>query len=202
MASKSFAKGLQKKAINSGVSTGVDIAKSGGKAVLNVAKDESQCLCLKMTNKTHEKWIRPKLYLNCGATEDLLPLVVDHGDDVEYTVRKRKWRFSGIAGMVTYEWQASGRTYYIGIMFRKPMASHNNWNAVIYENPIEADQQLFGELKQNRSSVDHPWPAVRADANYTTREFGAYVMQGAMTLTSSGAAKLHIIISCAADLDE
>ena len=41
--------------------------KSGGKAVLNVAKDESQCLCLKMTNKTHEKWIRPKLYLNCGA---------------------------------------------------------------------------------------------------------------------------------------
>ena len=63
----SFANGLQKEAINSGISTGVDVAKSGGKAILNVAKDESQCLCLKMTDKTHEKWIRPKLYLNCGA---------------------------------------------------------------------------------------------------------------------------------------
>lgn len=197
----SFAKGLQKKAINTGVSTGVDVAKSGGKAVLNVAKDESQSLCLKLTNKTHEKWIRPKLYLDCGATEDLLPLVVDHGDDVEYTVRKRKWRFSGIAGVVTYEWQASGsrKTYYIAAMFRKPMVSHNNWNAVIYENPIEADQQLFGELKQHRRGSEHP--AVRADANYITREFGTHVMQGAMTLTSSGAAKLHIIVSCVSDLD-
>ena len=198
----SFAKGLQKKAINKGVDTGVDIAKSGGKAVLNVAKDESQCLCLKMTNKTHEKWIRPKLYLNCGATEDLLPLVVDHGDDIEYTVRKRKWTFSGIAGVVTYEWQASGKPYYIAVMFRKPMVSHNNWNAVIYENPIEADQQLFGELKQGNRGTHTEHPAVRADANYITREFGAYVMQGAMTLTSSGAAKLHIIISCVSDLDE
>ena len=70
MASKSFAKGLQKKAINKGVDTGVDIVKSGAKSggkVLNAAKDESQCLCLKMTNKMHEKWIRPKLHLNCGA---------------------------------------------------------------------------------------------------------------------------------------
>lgn len=195
----SFTKGLKKKAINTGIDTGVDIAKSGGKAVLNVAKDESQCLCLKMTNKTHEKWIRPKLYLNCGATEDLLPLVVDHGEDIEYTVRKRKWTFSGIAGVVTYEWQASGKTYYIAVMFRKPMMSHNNWNAVIYENPIEADQQLFAQLKQNRGSE---YPAIRADANYINREFGAYIMQGAMTLTSSGAAKLHIIISCISDLDE
>ena len=201
MASKSFAKGLQKKATNKGVDVGVDIAKSGGKAILNAAKDESQCLCLKMTNKTHEKWIQPKLHLNCGATEDILPLVVEHGDDIEYMVRKRKWRFSGIAGVATYEWQASGRTYYIAVMFRKPTASHNSWNAVIYDNPVEADQQLFGDLKQNRGPVDHP--AVRADANYTTREFfGAYVMQGAMTLTSSGAAKLHIIISCVTDLDE
>ena len=53
------------------------------------------------------------------------------------------------------------RTNYIAVMFRKPMVSHNNWNAVIYENPIEADQQLFGELKQNRGSG---YPAVRADA--------------------------------------
>ena len=135
----SLAKGLRRKGINTGVSTGVDIAKSGGKAVLNVAKDESQCLCLKVTNKTHEKWIRPRLYLNCGATEDLLPLTVDHNEDVEYSVRKRKWTFSGIAGVFAYEWQADGRTYYIAVMFRKPMLSHNNWNAVIYENPIEVN---------------------------------------------------------------
>ena len=139
-----------------------------------------------MTNKTYEKWIRPKLYLNCGATEDLLPLVVDHGDDIEYTACKRQWTFSGIAGVVTYEWQTSGKPYYIAVMFRKPMVSHNNWNAVIYETPIEADQQLSGELKQsNRGThTEHRYPAVRADANYITREFGAYVMQGAMILTS------------------
>ena len=66
MASKSFSKRLQKKAINKGVNTGMNIAKSGGIAVLNAAKDESQCF-LKMTNKMYEKWIRPKFHLNCGA---------------------------------------------------------------------------------------------------------------------------------------
>lgn len=184
--------------VKTGINTGVDVAKSGGKAILNAARDESQCLCLKVTNKTHEKWIGPKLYLNCGATVDLLPLTVDHSKDVEYSVRKRKWTFSGIAGVVTYEWQSAGKTYYIAVMFRKPTLSRNNWNAVVYENPVEVNQQLFTELKQQRGQ----YPAMRADANYVNREFGTYALQGAMTMTSTGAATLHITISCTSDFDE
>ena len=177
-----------------GVNTGVGLAASGGKAAvkgaLEDATDESSKVCVKITNKTRQRWTRPKLFLNCGATDDLLPLTVDDGEDIEYEVHKKKWTFTGIAGVITYEWIASGTTYYLAIMFRKPRVSHNNWNAMIYESDTEANQQLFAALKQNRG----PHPAVRGDANYTTREFGSYTMQGAMS--SSGAAKLHVIISC------
>lgn len=181
-----------------GVDAGVDIAKAGGKAALtgalDMAKDESRKVCVKITNNTNQKWTRPKLFLDCGMTEDLLPLTVENGKDLEYEVHKKKWTFSGIAGAITYEWKTAEKTYSLAVMFRSPTVGHNNWNAVINESATEAaDQRLFSTLTQGRGQ----YPAIRGDANYTDREFDPYTMQGAMS--SSGTAKLHVIISCTED---
>lgn len=191
----SFVKGLEKK----GTDMGTDLAKQGGKAAakeaLNLAKDESKKVLVKFTNKTKQKWSKPKLYLNSGATEGVLPLTIDNDGDIEYEVHKKKWTFSGVAGVIVYQWKESGKTYYLAVMFRKPMVASNTWNAVIYDSETEANQQLFSTLKQQRGE----FPPMRGDSNYIDREFGPYTLQGAMASTGNS---LHITVSCTADLDE
>ena len=191
----SLVKGLEKK----GTDVGVDIAKSGGKAAakgaLDLATDESRKVLVKFTNKTKQKWSKPKLFLSSGATEGVLPLTIDNDGEIEYEVHKKKWTFSGIAGVIVYQWKADGKSYYMAVMFRKPMVSRNMWNAVIYEGETEANQELFRALTQQRAEL----PPMRGDSNYTDREFGPYTLQGAMSSTGNA---VHITVSCTSDLDE
>ena len=188
-------KGFEKK----GTDIGVDIAKSGGKAAaqgaLDLAKDESRKVLVKFTNKTKQKWSKPRLYIDSGTTESVLPLTIDNDGEIEYELHKKKWTFSGIAGVIIYKWKASGKNYCLALMFRKPMVAHNMWNAVIYESETEANQQLFRALKEQRGD----FPALRGDSNYTDREFGPYTLQGAMSSTGNA---VHITVSCTCDLDE
>ena len=179
---------------NTGIDKGIGLAESGGKAAfkgaVDFAKDESRKVQVKITNNTKQKWTNPKLFLDCGMTEDLLPLKIDDEKDLTYEIHKKKWTFSGIAGAITYQWKVDQKTYYLAVMFRSPTIGRNTWNAVIYESETEASQQLFGTLSQERGQ----YPSVRGDANYTAREFGPFTMQAAMS--SSGTAKLHVTISC------
>ena len=189
----SFVKGLEKK----GKDAGMDIAKAGGKAAakeaVNFAKDESKKVLVKLTNKTKQKWTKPKIFLDSGATEVPPPLVVEDDQEVEYEVHKKKWTLSGVAAVLTYEWKESGKCYFLAIMFRKPTLSRNNWNAVIYESDTEANRDLFATLKQQSGD----FPPGKSDSNYVTREFGPYTVQGAMSSTGTG---LQITVSCTADL--
>lgn len=173
---------------------GLGLAESGGKAAfkgaVDFAKDESRKVQVKITNNTKQKWGNPRLFIDCGMTEDLLPLTIDDEKDVTYEIHKKKWTFSGIAGAISYQWKVDQKTYYLVVMFRSPTVGRNTWNAVIYDSETEASQQQFSSLCQERGQ----YPPIRGDANYTTREFGAFTMQAAMS--SSGTAKLHITISC------
>ena len=177
-----------------GIDKGIGLAETGGKAALksavDFAKDESRKVQMKITNTTKQKWSNPRLFLDCGMTEDLLPLTIDDEKDVTYEIHKKKWTFSGIAGAISYRWKVDQKNYYLVVMFRSPTVGRNTWNAVIYDSETEADQRQFSTLCQERGQ----YPYVRGDANYTTREFGAFTMQAAMS--SSGTAKLHITISC------
>ena len=141
-----------------GTDLGMDLAKKGGmaaaKGVLNLAKDESKKVLVKFTNKTKQKWSKPKLYLSSGTTEGFLPFTIDNDGDIEFEVHKKKWTFSGVAGVIVYQWKEPGKTYYLAVMFRKPMVASNTWNAVIYDSETEANQQLFSVLKQQ--SGDFP----------------------------------------------
>ena len=177
-----------------GIDKGIGLAESGGKAALkgavDFAKDESRKVQVKITNNTKQKWSNPRLFLDCGMTEDLLPLTIDDEKDVTYEIHKKKWTFSGIAGAISYQWKVDQKKCYLVVMFRSPTVGRNTWNVVIYDSETEADQRQFSTLCQERGQ----YPYVRGDANYTTREFGAFTMQAAMS--SSGTAKLHITISC------
>lgn len=179
---------------NTGIDKGIGLAESGGKAAFNsamdFAKDESRKVQVKLTNNTKQKWTNPKLYIDCGATEDLLPLTIDDEKDLTYDIHKKKWTLVGISGAITYQWKVDQKTYYLAVVFRSPTIGRNTWNAVIYDSETEANQQLFSTLSRERG--DHP--LLRGDANYTTREFGAFTLQAAMS--SGGVAKLHITVSC------
>ena len=78
--------------------------------------------------------------------------------------------------------------YTLVVLFHKPMMSRHNWNAVIYEDKAEANQELFKALKEQS---EHP--PLRGDSNYTNREFGPYTVQGAMASTG---AVVHVRVSC------
>ena len=173
---------------------GLDLAESGGKAALkgavDFAKDESRKVEVKITNNTKQKWSNPRLFIDNGMTEDLLPLTIDDEKDVTYEIHKKKWTFTGIAGAISYQWKVDQKAYHLVVMFRSPTVGRNTWNAVVYESETEASQQQFSTLCQERGQ----YRPVRGDANYTTREFGAFTMQAAMS--SSGTAKLHVTISC------
>lgn len=186
---------------NEGIQEGIGLAKKGGaaafKGAMDLAKDESRKVQVKVTNNSKQQWRNPKFFMDYGMTDDLLPLTVDNGKDMQYEVHKKKWTFTGIAGAITYEWSADEKKYYLAVVFRSPTVSRNCWNAVIYEEEqVEANQRLYDALMRERGDQ----PMLRGDANYTRREFGRYVMQGAMS--SSGTAKLHITISCADEEEE
>ena len=178
---------------------GFGLLKSGGKAVakgaLGVVTDESRKVLVKFTNKTKRKWSQPRLYINNGTTESILPLTIDNDGEIEYELHKKKWTVSGIAGVIMYKWKESDKKYYLALMFRKPIVSRHMWNAVIYESETEANQRLFRALKRGRGD----FPALRGDSNYTDREFGPYTLQGAMSSTGKA---VHITVSCTRDLDE
>ena len=171
----------------------MDLAKQGAKQALNLARDESKKVRIKVTNKTKQKWSKPKLYLNSGATDDVLPLTIDNDGDMEYEIHKKKWTFSGVAGVIVYQWKESGKTYYLAVMFRKPMVARNMWNAVIYESKKEANELLFSVLKSQMGE----FPPMRGDSKYTDREFGPYTLQGAMSTTGN---TVRITVSYTADL--
>ena len=176
----SFAKGsIEKKGLDAGLGIAKSAGQAGAKEALNLAKDESSKVAVKLINKTKQKWTKPRLFLNNGATDKVLPLTVEIDGDMEYEVHKKKWTFSGIAAAITYEWKESGKTYYLAIMFRKPMLGRKNWNAVIYENETEANRELFGALRQQNGE----FPPMPCDSNYVSREFGPYTIQGAMAST-------------------
>lgn len=185
---------VEEKIEDEALGDGVNLAKKGGAAAfknaMDFAKDESRKVQVKVTNNTEQKWTDPKFFMDCGMTDDLLPLTVDDGKDLEYEIHKKKWTFTGIAGAITYQWKVDQKTYYIAIIFRSPTVGHNSWNAVIYENETTANRELFSTLTRERG--DHP--VLRGDANYTKREFSPYIIQGAMS--SSGTAKLHVTITC------
>ncbi len=174
-----------------GTDAGVDAAKSGGKAAVSsavdIAKDESRKISVKVTNKSNLKWTKPKFFLDCGVTDSRLPPEVENGSEVKYDVHKKKWTLSGIAGVIAYDWEAEGKEYTLAVMFRSPMMSANDWNAEIYsETTVDANQQLFSTLTREG--------AIKGDCNYSTKEFGPFVLQGAMTFSDT--AKLNVIISC------
>ena len=179
---------------------GTKLAKEGGKAAfksaMEFAKDESRKVQVKVTNNTKQKWTDPKFFMDYGMTDDLLPLTVEDGKDLEYEIHKKKWTFTGIAGAITYQWKVDQKTYYLAVIFRSPTIGRNSWNAVIYENETAANQELFNTLTRERGDN----PILRGDANYTKREFGPFIVQGAMS--SSGTAKLHVTISCAEEEEE
>ena len=183
--------GLEKE----GVNTGIGLAKSGASkavgGVVDVAKDESRKVVIKFTNNTKQTWTNPRIFLNSGMAEDLLPLEIEDKKDLEYEVHKKKWSFSGIAGVITYQWNVSGQNYSLALMFHSPMMKSNTWNVVINsEDTVEANQNVFKNLlKENGDN-----PMVKGDNNYTTREFGRFVVQGAMS--SSRTAKINLIVKC------
>ena len=197
MASKPVVKILE----NEGAKAGVNIMTGGGKAAVkgafNVATDESRKVLIKLTNKSKQKWSKPMIYLSSGATDDILPLTIDNDREIQYEVHKKKWTFSGIAGVIVYQWKESGNSYYLAVMFEKPMVGRNMWNAKIYNNKIEADQQLFSSLKEQMTN----YPPMRGDSKYTEREFShcPYTLQGAMSSTGN---TVHITVSCTFDLDD
>ena len=58
------------------------------------------------------------------------------------------------------------------------------------EDTVEANQNVFKNLlKENGDN-----PMVKGDNNYTTREFGPFTVQGAMS--SSRTAKINLIVKC------
>ena len=101
--------------------------------------------------------------------EDLLPPEITDKKDLEYEVHKKKWSFSGIGGVITYQWKVSGQKYSLALMFHSPMMKSNTWNVVINsEDTVEVDQNVFKNLlKENGDN-----PMVKGDNNYTIREFG------------------------------
>ena len=190
----SFIKGnLEKKGVDTGVGLATDAGKAAAKEGLNFAKDESKKIVVKLSNKTRQKWTKPKIFLDSGATDSVLPLAIEDEQEVEYEVHKKKWTLSGVAAVITYEWKESGKAYFLAIMFRKPTVARNNWNAVIYESDTEASRDVFAALKQQSGD----FPPGKSDSNYITREFGPYTLQGAMSSTGTG---LHVTVSCTADL--
>jgi len=183
--------GLEKE----GVNTGIGLAKSGASkavgGVVDVAKDESRKVVIKFTNNTKQTWTNPRIFLNSGTAEDLLPPEIADKKDLEYEVHKKKWSFNGIAGVITYQWNVSGQNYSLALMFHSPMMKFNTWNVVINsEDTVEANQNVFKNLlKENGDN-----PMVKGDNNYTTREFGRFTVQGAMS--SSRTAKINLIVKC------
>ena len=181
----SLLKGLEQK----GVDAGVSAVKAGGKkaasATMDAVTDESRKVSIKITNNSNQKLTNPKIFLDCGVAEELLPLEVNNEKEIQYDIHKKKWTLSGIAGVITYEWEAGGKKYCLAIMFRSPMMSSNSWNAQIYsESSTEANQQLFSTLTREG--------ALKGDNNYTSKDFDTFTLQGAMS--SSGTAKLHVIV--------
>ena len=65
--------------------------------------------------------------LNSGMAEALLPLEIADKKDLEYKVHKKKWSFSGIAGVITYQWKASGQKYSLALMFHSLMIKSNKY---------------------------------------------------------------------------
>ena len=157
--------------------------------MVDVAKDESHKVVIKFTNNTKQTWTNPRIFLNSGMAEDLLPPEIADKKDLEYEVHKKKWSFSGIAGVITYQWKVSGQNYSLALMFHSPMMKSNTWNVVINsEDTVEANQNVFKNLlKENGDN-----PMVKGDNNYTTREFGRFTVQGAMS--SSRTAKINLIV--------
>ena len=177
----SIEKHLEKKVTEKGVDEAVGGAKAAIKGAFKVATDESHKMVVRLTNKTNQKWSKPKLYLNNGATDGILPLTIDKGEEIQYEVHKKKWTYSGIAGVIVYQWKESEDSYYLAVMFEKPMVARNMWNAVIFNTSTEANQQLFDKLNDKTSS----YPPMRGDSNYIEREFShcPYTLQGAMSTT-------------------
>ena len=56
-----------------------------------------------------------------------IPFTIDNDGDMEYEVHKKKWTFSGVAGVIVYQWKESGKMYYLAVMFRKPTVVRNMW---------------------------------------------------------------------------
>lgn len=191
----SFAKGLAKDiAKDVGTDLAKDASKAAAKEAYDFATDDTRKVVVKLSNQTKQTWNNPRIFLNCGATDSVLPLTVDHGEEIEYKVHKKKWSLHGVAGVISFEWQESGQSYYLGVMFRKPTASRkNNWNAVIDTSKAEVNQRLFAALKNKTG--EHP--PLRNDSNYTNREFGPYTVQGAMATTATS---VFIKVSCTSDL--
>ena len=184
--------GLEKKGIDEGFGLAKGAAGAAKDAGLEALKDESRKVAIKLTNNTKRKWINPRIFLDYGVAEDLLPLEVEDGTDVEYEVHKKKWRLSGIEGVLSYEFTDEGTKYGLAVVFRSPSLSSNNWNAEIQTETVsEATSQLFRTMTRTGT--------VKGDNNYTRKEFGKFVMQGAMS--SSGTAKLNVIISTAPQTD-
>lgn len=180
-----FKKAAEEEAFKDGIGLAKGAAGAAKDAGLEALKDESRKVTVKLTNNTKQKWVNPRIFIDCGMAEDLLPLEVDDGDDVEYEIHKKKWRLTGIEGVISYEFTDEGTKYSLAVMFRSPSLSSNNWCATIHsETPVEATQQLFRSMTKE---------TIKGDNNYTRKEFGKFTLQGAMS--SSGTAKLNIIIS-------
>ena len=58
--------------------------------VLDVAKDESRKVVIKLTNYTKQPWKNPRIFLDSGTAEDILPLEIANEKEVEYEVHKKK----------------------------------------------------------------------------------------------------------------
>lgn len=186
-------------ATNLATDVGTGLAQSAGESVLkqfvNVLADDSRKLTLKLFNKTKQKWTKPRIFLNCGATDTVLPKTVENDGDVEYEIHKKKWTLHGIAGVVAYEWKESDQSYYLAVMFRKPLVyRQNNWNVIIGNDETEVDQEMFVTLKQQEGE----YPRKRNDSNYLIREFGPYTVFGAMATTGA----VDVTVQCTADLDD
>lgn len=183
-------KGLESKGVDAAEDAAEDAAKAGAKAavagVMDMAKDESRKVSLKITNKSNQKWTKPRIFLEYGVAEDLLPLEVENEEEVKYEAHKKKWTMTGIEGVITYEWEADGKKYTLAVMFSSPSMSSNKWNAEIYsETTIDANAALFRTLSRGAG--------IKGDNNYTTKEFSPFTLQGAMS--SSGKAKLNIVVT-------
>lgn len=175
---------------NQGIGVGFGALKGAGGLAkeegMGLLKDESRKVAIKLTNNSKQKWINPRIFLDCGAAEELLPLEVEDGTEVEYEVHKKKWRPTGIEGIMSYEFSDGGKKYILAVMFRSPTLSSNKWNATLQtDDPQEASKELYSRMNREGPIV--------GDMNYTRKEFDKFSLQGAMS--SSGTAKLHIIVS-------